>query len=310
MSAMIPFAYLISAVTFVVGLKLMSAERTAVQGNFVGAAGMIIAILVTLLDRSVENYLFIAMGLIGGTVIGSSIANQVKALAMPQMVGMLNGLGSCASMLVAFSYLLQHDNQPTDTLIAVGLSSLFGAIAFCGSLVAYAKLEEWPSFNKPFALPQPQAINLALLVLDLLLVAAIPAFESEAAQVVCCLLVLVVASVLGVILVNPFETLDIPVVISLMNACSGMAVAATGFVLDNNALIISGSMVGASAITLTQIMCKVQNRSMSSVIFGDMLVSSSDSKIEVVDAVDQSTSPECQSPKCQSSTSPEAKPSS
>ena len=277
MSALISLVYLISAVMFVVGLKLMSAPRTAVRGNLVGATGMLLAILVTLLDQGVAGYLFIALGLIAGTVIGTSMANQVEMTAMPQLVGLLNGLGGGGSVLVAFSDLVHHTNQPIDTLIAVGLSGLIGAITFWGSLVAYAKLEEWPQFKKPCALPQQQMINLALLFFVVLLIAFLAMSHSMASQIACYVLIAIVSSALGIFLVSPIGNADMPVVISLMNSYSGVAGAATGFVLDNNALIISGSLVGASGIILTQIMCKATNRSLRNVLFGVMAGSGSDS---------------------------------
>ncbi len=292
MSALISLVYLISAVMFVVGLKLMSAPRTAVRGNLVGATGMLLAILVTLLDQGVAGYLFISLGLIAGTVIGTSMANQVKMTAMPQLVGLLNGLGGGGSVLVAFSDLVHHTNQPIDTLIAVGLSGLIGAITFWGSLVAYAKLEEWPQFKKPYALPQQQMINLALLCFNLLLIAILSMSQSMAAQIACYVLIAIVSSALGIFLVSPIGGADMPVVISLMNSYSGVAGAATGFVLDNNALIISGSLVGASGIILTQIMCKAMNRSLSNVLFGVMAGSGSDSNVDEIYANVRSTSAE------------------
>ncbi len=292
MSAIIPLAYLVSAVMFIVGLKLMSAPRTAVRGNLVGAAGMLLAILVTLFDQGVAGYQFIALGLIAGTVIGTSMANQVKMTSMPQLVGMLNGLGGGGSVLVAFSDLLHHTNQPVDTLIAVGVSGLIGAITFWGSLVAYAKLEEWQQFKKPFALPQQQWINLALLFVNFALIGALAVSQSMSAQIACYLGIASVSSVLGVFLVSPIGGADMPVVISLMNSYSGVAGAATGFVLDNNALIISGSLVGASGIILTQIMCKAMNRSLSNVLFGVMAGSGSDSNVDEIYANVRSTSAE------------------
>ena len=292
MSAIIPLAYLVSAVMFIVGLKLMSAPRTAVRGNLVGAAGMLLAILVTLFDQGVAGYQFIALGLIAGTVIGTSMANQVKMTSMPQLVGMLNGLGGGGSVLVAFSDLLHHTNQPVDTLIAVGVSGLIGAITFWGSLVAYAKLEEWQQFKKPFALPQQQWINLALLFVNFALIGVLAVSQSMSAQIACYLGIAIVSSVLGVFLVSPIGGADMPVVISLMNSYSGVAGAATGFVLDNNALIISGSLVGASGIILTQIMCKAMNRSLSNVLFGVMAGSGSDSNVDEIYANVRSTSAE------------------
>ncbi len=290
--AIIPLVYLLAAVLFIVGIKLMSAPRTAVRGNLVGSTGMLLAIVVTLVDPGVAGYLFITVGLIAGTVIGVVMAQRVQMTGMPQMVGLLNGLGGGASVLVAFSDLLHHSNQPVDTMIAVGVSGLIGAITFWGSLIAYAKLEELPRFKKPYSLPQQQWINLALLALDFLFVGILAVSQSMIAQVACFLAIGILSSVLGVFLVNPIGGADMPVVISLMNSYSGIAGAATGFVLDNNALIISGSLVGASGIILTQIMCKAMNRSLSNVLFGVMAGAGSNSNVDEIYANVRSTSPD------------------
>ncbi len=290
MIAIVPLVYLVSAVMFVVGIKLMSAPRTAVRGNLVGAAGMALAIGITLFDQGVSGYLFIAMGLIAGTVIGTSMANRVQMTSMPQLVGLLNGLGGGASVLVAFSDLVHHTDQPIDTLIAVGLSGMIGAVTFWGSLVAYAKLEEWKQFKKPYSLPNQQMINLGLVIVDFLLVGILAFSHSMTTQIVCYVAITILSSVLGVFLVNPIGGADMPVVISLMNSYSGVAGAATGFVLDNNALIISGSLVGASGIILTQIMCKAMNRSLGNVLFGVMAGSGSDSNVDEIYANVRSTS--------------------
>lgn len=292
MMAIIPLVYLLAAVLFIVGIKLMSAPRTAVRGNLVGSTGMLLAIVVTLVDPGVAGYLFITVGLIAGTVIGVVMAQRVQMTGMPQMVGLLNGLGGGASVLVAFSDLLHHSNQPVDTMIAVGVSGLIGAITFWGSLIAYAKLEELPRFKKPYSLPQQQWINLALLALDFLFVGILAVSQSMIAQVACFLAIGILSSVLGVFLVNPIGGADMPVVISLMNSYSGIAGAATGFVLDNNALIISGSLVGASGIILTQIMCKAMNRSLSNVLFGVMAGAGSNSNVDEIYANVRSTSPD------------------
>lgn len=290
--AIIPLVYLLAAVLFIVGIKLMSAPRTAVRGNLVGSTGMLLAIVVTLVDPGVAGYLFITVGLIAGTVIGVVMAQRVQMTGMPQMVGLLNGLGGGASVLVAFSDLLHHSNQPVDTMIAVGVSGLIGAITFWGSLIAYAKLEELPRFKKPYSLSQQQWINLALLALDFLFVGILAVSQSMIAQVACFLAIGILSSVLGVFLVNPIGGADMPVVISLMNSYSGIAGAATGFVLDNNALIISGSLVGASGIILTQIMCKAMNRSLSNVLFGVMAGAGSNSNVDEIYANVRSTSPD------------------
>jgi len=292
MIAIIPLVYLLSAVLFIVGIKLMSSPKTAVRGNLVGATGMLLAIIVTLFDPVIKGYLFISVGLIAGAVVGILMAQRVQMTAMPQMVGLLNGLGGGGSVLIAFSDLLHHSNQPIDTMIAVGVSGTIGAITFWGSLVAYAKLQELPQFKKPYALPQQQWINLALLILDFGLIGLLAMSHSMLAQVACYIAIGIVSSFLGIFLVNPIGGADMPVVISLMNSYSGIAGAATGFVLDNNALIIAGSLVGASGIILTQIMCKAMNRSLSNVLFGVMAGAGSNSNVEEIYANVRSTSPD------------------
>src|SRR5262249_33461938 len=151
-------------VLFIVGLKMMSHPRTAVRGNLLGAVGMFLAIVVTMYDPHVTGWVLIIVGLIIGAIIGTWLALTVKMTAMPQMVALLNGLGGAASTLVAWGDLLHSTNHATDTLIAVGASGLIGAVTFWGSMVAYAKLEEWPSFKKPYSLPQQQLINIGLIL--------------------------------------------------------------------------------------------------------------------------------------------------
>ena len=134
---------------FIVGLKQMSHPKTAVRGNMLGAVGMFLAIVAAAFDRSIGGYVFIMLGLVAGTIIGYFLAQRVQMTGMPQLVGLLNGLGGGASVLVAWADLLLHDNQTTDALIAIGITGLIGAVTLTGSLVAYAKLEEWKQFKKP-----------------------------------------------------------------------------------------------------------------------------------------------------------------
>ena len=292
MLAIVPLCYLISAILFIVGLKLMGLPRTAVRGNLVGAAGMTLAIFTTFFDRGVTGYLFIAVGLIAGTVIGTQMANKVKMTAMPQMVGLLNGLGGGASVLVAFADLINGSEHHIDTLTAVGLSGLIGAVTFWGSFVAYAKLEEWPQFKKPHSLQNQQLINAGLVAFNVLLIGILAFSHNTAVQVLCYIGIVIASSFLGVFLVSPIGGADMPVVISLMNSYSGIAGAATGFVIDNNALIIAGALVGASGIILTQIMCKAMNRSLSNVLFGVMAGGGSSANVDEVYANVRSTSPD------------------
>lgn len=292
MNALITLAYLVSAVLFIVGIKYMSSPKTAVRGNSIGAMGMLLAIGVTLMGKEIGGYFFIAIGLVAGSVVGAILANRVQMTDMPQLIGLLNGLGGGASVLVAFSDLIHHENQPFDTMVAVGLSGLIGAVTFCGSFIAFAKLQEWPRFKKPYSLPNQQWINLGLLSLCVLNIAVLSTSSSMAVQIACYVAIALLGSALGVFLVSPIGGADMPVVISLMNSYSGVAGAATGFVLDNNALIISGSLVGASGVILTQIMCKAMNRSLSNVLFGVMAGGGSDSDVEAIYANVRSTSAE------------------
>jgi H+-translocating NAD(P) transhydrogenase subunit beta len=270
MSAVLSLIYLLAAVLFIVGLKQMSHPKTAVRGNLLGAVGMLLAILASASERSVTGYVLILLGLIVGSAIGMWMAVKVQMTGMPQLVGLLNGLGGGASVLVAWSDLFHHQNQPVDALIAIGISGLIGAVTLTGSLIAYAKLEEWKQFKKPISLPNQQMINIALVILISLLVIGMSMTSSNLLQQFCFILIVIASAVLGVFLVNPIGGADMPVVISLMNSYSGLAGAATGFVIDNHALIICGSLVGASGVILTQIMCKAMNRSLTNVLFGVM----------------------------------------
>jgi H+-translocating NAD(P) transhydrogenase subunit beta len=266
--ALISLFYLLASVFFIVGLKLMSHPRSAVKGNLFSGVGMAIAIVVTVFDPHIFGYIFILIGVVAGTVIGAYMSIKVKMTAMPQLIGMLNGLGGGASTLVAFSDLLQNPDHATDSLIAVGISGLIGAVTFSGSLIAYAKLEEWKQFKKPFSFKHQIWINAGLLAIALLLIYPLVSTDNLTVRAFCYIAIVLVSTALGVFLVNPIGGADMPVVISLMNSYSGLACSATGFVLDNNALIIAGSLVGASGVILTQIMCKAMNRSLINVLFG------------------------------------------
>ncbi len=262
------FAYLASALCFILGLKQMSHPRSAVRGNLIAAIGMGVAIVATVLDPSVAGYAYILVGLVIGSVIGAYLALTVDIKAMPQMVGLLNGLGGAASTLVAWAELQLNTGQTTDELVAIGLSGLIGSVTFSGSMIAFAKLEEYKQFRAPFALPNQPLINGGIFLLTLLLTFFLARTASEGGQVGLYLLITVISLILGVFLVMPIGGADMPVVISLMNSYSGLAGAATGFVIQNDALIIAGSLVGASGVILTQIMCKAMNRSLTNVLFG------------------------------------------
>ncbi len=272
---LIDLAYLVAGVLFILGLKGLTHPRTAVRGNLLGALGMLVAIVATLCATEVLSFTFIIVGLIIGGLIGAVLAIKVQMTQMPQLVALFNGFGGGGSVLVAGADLFKSTEltnaaelAPTATeLIAVAASGLIGAVTFWGSLVAYSKLQElW--FRKPVFFPAQQPLNMLLAVAAIVL-GAWGVLSPEHASLAYWSLVLV-SSVLGVLLVIPIGGADMPVVIALLNSYSGLAAAATGFVLGNNVLIVAGSLVGASGIILTQIMCKAMNRSLGNVLFGVM----------------------------------------
>ncbi|MGD9852809.1 MAG: NAD(P)(+) transhydrogenase (Re/Si-specific) subunit beta [Nitrospirales bacterium] len=263
-------AYLVASVLFIFGLKGLTHPRTAVRGNFLGACGMFLAVVVTLTDRHIVSYEFIILGIIIGGAIGAALAIKIEMTSMPELVALLNGFGGAASIFVAGAALIEAGsitNAPLLQLtIATAASGLIGAVTFWGSLVAFGKLQGIISENAVIFTGQ-QVINavLALLVLGLS-VGVVLNPESFSLYWI----LVGVASVLGVLLVIPIGGADMPVVVALLNSYSGLAAAATGFVLSNNVLIITGSLVGASGIILTHIMCKAMNRSLTNVLFGVM----------------------------------------
>jgi len=257
---------------FIFGLKMMSHPRTAVRGNLLGSLGMLIAIVATLWLHDVVRFEYILAGVLIGSIAGAWMALKVPMTAMPQMVGLLNGFGGGASVLVAGAELLRGgvgEVNPYVALTATAASGIIGAVTFWGSLVAFGKLQELKMFKKPVSLPGQQAINALLLILAVLLAGWMIAGEPGHAPWIY-LGIVVITSVLGVFLVNPIGGADMPVVIALLNSYSGLAACATGFVINNSVLIIAGSLVGASGIILSNIMCKAMNRSLTNVLFGVM----------------------------------------
>lgn len=266
---LIKLAYLLAAVLFIFGLKGLTHPRTAVRGNLLGALGMLLAILATLAHQDIVGYKLIIIGLVIGAGIGAVLALKIQMTAIPQMVALLNGFGGGASVLVAGAEMVTHTplKQGVDpTVTSALIAGLIGAVTFWGSLVAFAKLQEFRAFKKPFAYPARQPINLALGVIVLALAVVGVVFAGEAWWIYFVLVLF--ASVLGLTLVNPIGGADMPVVIALLNSYSGLAACATGFVLQNTVLIIAGSLVGASGLILTSIMCKAMNRSLAHVLFG------------------------------------------
>jgi NAD(P) transhydrogenase subunit beta len=267
-SQAIQFAYLAAAVLLIVGMRNLGSPKTAPKGNLIAASGMAIAIVATLLIQEVVGYVTIFAGVVVGSAIGAVLATRIQMTAMPQMVALLNGFGGGASALVASAELLKYaraGEEPTGIVpTAIVLGVLIGAVTFTGSLVAFGKLQELVS-GAAVVYPGQQIVNglLGLLTVGLCVMVATDPLALEPYYGVTAL-----ALLLGVLLVIPIGGADMPVVISLLNSYSGLAACATGFVLGNAGLVISGSLVGASGIILTKIMCDAMNRSIGNVLFG------------------------------------------
>ena len=254
--------YLIAATCFIIGLKRLSHPKTARSGNIIAAVGMLIAIVATLVSSDILDLRLIAIGLIIGSTIGALFAARVEMTQMPQMVAIFNGFGGGASALVASSEFFTTTNSP---FLIVCISVFIGTLTFSGSFIAFGKLQGFIS-GKPIVFKGQQFFN-ALAFAGIIILLSINNLGTLDSQSIF-YAVLALSFLLGMGLVIPIGGADMPVVISLLNAYSGIAAAATGFLIGNNGLIISGSLVGASGLILTNIMCKGMNRSLANVIFG------------------------------------------
>ena len=263
----INLAYAVAAILLIVGIKRLSHPATARSGNLVAAAGLAISVVVTLFSPEIDHYGLIAAGIAVGTAIGVASARLVRMTAMPQMVALFNGVGGGAAALIAtaeFHRLAPGSGEVAgDTLTGIMFSALIGSISFSGSLVAFGKLQEVLP-GRPLTFPGQQFANALLFAAALAFALVAAAAEAELWLV----LLLAAALVFGVALVLPIGGADMPVVISFLNAFTGLAAASTGFVLDNTALIIGGTLVGASGTLLTVLMGRAMNRSLGNVLFG------------------------------------------
>ena len=266
---LINIAYLLAAVLFIMGLKRLSSPATARSGNTMGATGMLIAVLATLLNQEILNYSQIAIGIIFGSVLGTILARTIKMTAMPQMVAIFNGLGGAASALVAcgeFNKLISGNlTIDTDVGITIMLGTVIGTVTVTGRLVAFGKLQDLLVPSRAISSPIIKALNPLLFTSILIMMGYLVLGEANTSIF---LALIAISLILGILLVIPIGGADMPVVIALLNSYSGLAAAAAGFVLDNMILIISGSLVGASGFILTQIMCSAMNRSIWNVMFG------------------------------------------
>ncbi|MFG6178592.1 NAD(P)(+) transhydrogenase (Re/Si-specific) subunit beta [Halomonas sp. THAF12] len=268
--SIVNLCYLLSAVLFIGGIKGLTRPRTAVRGNLMAAVGMLLAVVVTLLDRSILSYGWILTGVVLGSLIGVLLAVRIQMTAMPQMVALLNGFGGGASLAVAAASFLSSGGPVAASgaigLTAIGLTLLIGAVTLTGSAVAFAKLQELLP-GRPLGFRGITLVNGALLIVALGSVATLTAGHGGIGLAV---LLIVLALVLGVTLVMPIGGADMPVVIALLNSYSGIAAAAAGFIMGNTVLIVSGALVGASGLILTRIMCVAMNRSLAGVLFGSL----------------------------------------
>jgi NAD(P) transhydrogenase subunit beta len=262
-------AYLVTGVLFIVGLRYLSSPKTARLGNRLAALGMLIA-LIAVLTQSIVAWWVIALGVVIGAAIGIYSGRVVKMTAMPQMVALFNGAGGGAAALVAAGELLKRINADPNAVLSVDvtftivLTSVIGALSFSGSIIAFLKLQEVMT-GRPIVYPGQQVVNAAILLIVLVSAGFVIANTNILTWY---WVALIAALILGVLFVLPIGGADMPVVVSLLNSFTGLAAAATGFVLENNVLIISGALVGASGTLLTVMMGKAMNRSITNVLFG------------------------------------------
>ncbi len=294
--ALVNLVYLIAAVLFILALTGLSHPRTAVRGNLLGASGMLLAIVVTLLDKRIVSFEIILAGLVVGTIIGALMAYRSPMTAMPQVVAVFNGLGGGASALAAGAALEESlrgdflEAIATQTTVAAGASALIGSVAFTGSMIAFAKLQGLIT-EKPVLLPGRHFLNIILLLACLGLGGwlVIDATSSQSFWIL-----VGVAALLGVMVVMPIGGADMPVVIALLNSYSGIAAASVGWVLNNNVLIIAGCLVGAAGFILTALMSKAMNRSLPNIMFagvGATMATASESE-DIYAGKVKSTSPD------------------
>jgi len=267
MTILIALAYLLAAVLFILGLKQLSSPKGARNGNFIAALGMLIALGATLplLHFTRAGIIITAIGIGIGAFVGTFGARLVRMTAIPQMVALFNGVGGGAAALVAVAELLKFPVHPafSEALPSV-FSIVIGSVSFAGSLVAFAKLQALMT-GTPITYPGQQIVNAVLAALIVGFAIAVLAIASIPFSFVT---LMVLALILGVAFVLPIGGADMPVVISLLNACTGLAVAATGFTLNNFALIVAGTLVGASGSLLTKLMSDAMGRSLGNVLFG------------------------------------------
>ncbi|MCK5580347.1 MAG: NAD(P)(+) transhydrogenase (Re/Si-specific) subunit beta [Candidatus Omnitrophica bacterium] len=263
LSIAINFTYIVSAMLFIFGLKMLSSPATARKGNMLSAIGMFLAVVATLLTKGL-SFQWIIIGVVVGSIVGALAARLISMTAMPEMVALFNGSGGIASLIVGWA--VYHYTPAGDTLttFTIFLAVLIGGVTFTGSVIAWAKLAEKIT-GKPILYTGQQIVN--VLILLMVIACGVIFCMNPAASYPIFIATVVISLILGVLVVIPIGGADMPVVISLLNSYSGLAACAAGFVIQNNILIVAGSLVGASGLILTNIMCKAMNRSLANVLF-------------------------------------------
>ena len=268
----IDLIYLVTAVGFILALKGLSSPKQARNGNILAAVAATIAVVATFFNPDAQfhhkttNLILTVVAMVLGAVIAVPVARKVKMTAMPQLVAIFNGVGGGAAALISITVFLQHSQlsaKPAVYVIAEGIIGLLiGCVSFSGSAIAFAKLQELMT-GRPITYPGQQVIN-ALVGLAIAVMAVLTVLTGSVTLMV---ITVALSLILGIIFVLPIGGADVPVLISLLNSFTGLAVAASGFTLNNNLLIIAGTLVGASGIMLTQMMSKAMGRSLANVLF-------------------------------------------
>ncbi|GBL05350.1 NAD(P)(+) transhydrogenase (Re/Si-specific) subunit beta [Glaciecola sp. KUL10] len=272
--------YVLSAVMFILGLKLLSHPSTARKGNLTSATGMLLAIVITLIDQNIIGYEWIAVGLVAGAVVGAVVAKRVEFTSMPELVSLLNGIGGLSSLVVSVAMLVTVEVDLSIVMLLL-IAILIGSVTFSGSFIAWSKLSGNLSTiikGRPMVFKGQAFVNM-IIIFAILAFGILLAITPSNPHFLHAFLALSV--IFGIMLVIPIGGADMPVVISLLNSYSGLAACGAGLALDNNLLIVAGALVGASGIILTSVMCKAMNRSLSNVLFsGFQTVSTQEMKIE------------------------------
>src|ERR671916_3106755 len=267
MTVLVQILYIVAFSLFIYGLMGLTGPRTAVRGNLIAAVGMGLAVVATVLIPGVSNWVLIVLGVVIGTLLGVPAAQRVKMTAMPQMVALFNGVGGGAVALIAWVEFRSTDGfsgEPAYVMAAALFGAIVGSVSFWGSLVAYGKLQELLP-GRPVSLGKPQQLVNGLALLAAVACAVAIGFGSDSELLI--IGTLVFAAALGLLVVLPIGGADMPVVISLLNAATGLSAAAAGFSLDNVSLIVAGTLVGSSGTILTLEMATAMNRSVPNILF-------------------------------------------